>query len=217
MISFHVSGTPIPQGSKKPMVITGRNFDIDAIIRYARQFIPSGMETKIGKIVDRLADVGRWPVRKNNRWLINTIDDNAKRLKPWRAAIAKVAQTAYRFDCKQCVANNGQPYADAVRIDCWFYFQRPKGDFSQSKKTPGILKATAKPYVLKNPDEDKLRRAVLDALKIGGVIHDDNRSQGGLTWKQFNPRRDDPEGVRVQIWFADEIEAGATLERKTER
>lgn len=228
MIQFTVSGHPEAQGSMNAFVPVSENADINAACGWlSSAFDPfeNKEEPLVTAIIDRLRAIGKWPVyvehepgaKTPGHFVATMRASNATKLNKWRNAIAKAAMTAYRFDCEQCVANKGQPYVDAVRIDCWFYFQRPKGDFSQSQKTPGLLKASAKPYVLKDPDEDKLRRAVLDALKMGGVIHDDNRSQGGLTWKQFNPRRDDPEGVRVQIWFADEIAGGATLERRNER
>lgn len=76
-------------------------------------------------------------------------------LAPWRATIVD-----------QLTDDNGVPKIRfdknvPVHVSLDFFLDRPK-----------YLKDQHKPYT-KTPDLDKLCRAVLDALKIAGVLHDD--------------------------------------------
>ncbi len=191
MITFYVSGRPIPQGSKKSMVITGRNADIDAIIRYARQFIQRESESELGAIVDRLASIGRWPIRKNNRWLINTIDDNAERLKPWRDAVAAAAK-------KAMIGHS--IITRAVTVELVYFFKRPQSHWGTGRNA-GKLKPSAPlaGHHGQQPDGDKLDRAVHDAMT--GIVYDDDRRickwPGEKLWLNS---LDGDEGVRVTVY-----------------
>ena len=75
-------------------------------------------------------------------------DANAKRLKPWRAEVAKAADVGVTFDCP-------------VEVRLRFLMPRPK--------RPRFSRPAVK------PDIDKLTRSILDGLTSGGLISDDAR------------------------------------------
>lgn len=74
-------------------------------------------------------------------------DSNGKKLKPWRAAIAKAADLGVTFH-------------EAVHLTATFYLPRPK---TVTRKYPTTV-----------PDLDKLMRALGDGMKDGGLIVDDS-------------------------------------------
>ena len=187
MIEFFVSGTPIPQGSKAAMVLTRRNADIDEAIERLRRTTTEG-----GYLADRLAAVGRWPIREHNRWMVNTIDDNQKKLKPWRARIAVAAEKAYL----------GTPYPGPVGVKVVFRFRRPKCHY-RSGKYSHLLRDDAPTRHAKKPDADKLLRAILDGI-TGVVIRDDCQVFAAHTCKAWLPDRTDDERAEVTILFPEE-------------
>lgn len=77
-------------------------------------------------------------------------DANAKKLKPWRKEITRVARAAW-LDRDQL--------AGAVRVLTVFVFERPK---SVKRRLPWV-----------KPDADKLARAVLDGVTDAGLWKDD--------------------------------------------
>lgn len=82
-----------------------------------------------------------------------------KATRPWKAAIAA---TVAEFRA-------GEPATrEPVQLFCRFYFVRP---LSHLKKSGGLTKS-APPAMTRNPDIDKLLRAVLDALT--GVLYVDD-------------------------------------------
>ena len=80
------------------------------------------------------------------------IDDNPHALKAWRKAVAGAAREAV----------GGRPPLDvACSLEAVFYMPRPK--------------TVTRPEPTVKPDLDKLLRALMDALKTGGVYTDDAR------------------------------------------
>ena len=80
--------------------------------------------------------------------------ESCKRVKPWRETI----KFALRGAAGQPVAR----FEGALVCDLDFILPRPKS--APKKRTPAAVK---------KPDLDKLVRAVFDALKDSGTIHDD--------------------------------------------
>jgi len=78
------------------------------------------------------------------------VDDNAETLKPWRAKVRDVAETALA----------GRPgFTDAVSVHLDFYMPRGK---TVTRPRPSV-----------KPDADKLTRAIFDSLTDSGVLKDD--------------------------------------------
>lgn len=90
-------------------------------------------------------------------------DDNRK-LEPWRNAVAAAAHAAM---LELELSALGGP----VELEAVFVFSRPKTHYRTGKRA-GELKPSAPHYVAKNPDLDKLVRAIGDAL-TGIVVVDD--------------------------------------------
>jgi Holliday junction resolvase RusA-like endonuclease len=117
--------------------------------------------------------------------------DNEKKQKPWASMIAVLARKAGVMFIQD----------GPVIIDLVFYFQRPKGHF----RTNGELRPTAPVHKTTKPDEDKLRRCVMDAL-TGIAYHDDSQVIGGSQFKYFIGAKDcasyerNP-GCRVMITY----------------
>ena len=74
----------------------------------------------------------------------------SKYLPAWRAAVVSAARLAY----------SGEPIASPCRVRIAVFLDKPKKP-----------KFDVAPAVM--PDADKLARAINDALKIGGIIEDD--------------------------------------------
>lgn len=55
------------------------------------------------------------------------------------------------------------PLTGAVRLDCYFYFQRPSSHYG-SGKNAGVLKSSSPTYKISKPDRDNLDKFVLDAM-----------------------------------------------------
>lgn len=115
-------------------------------------------------------------------------DSNAKKLKPWRADVAGIAQ--------EVAAHEGWTRLDApalVRIT--FYMPRLKGHYGTGRND-GVLKPTAPKYVQAKPDIDKLARAILDALTDADILRDDSRVARLVVEKRY---ADGPTGARITI------------------
>jgi Holliday junction resolvase RusA-like endonuclease len=80
------------------------------------------------------------------------VDDNADKLKPWRAKVRDAAETALA----------GRPgFPDAVYVLLDFHMPRPP---SVKRLRPSV-----------RPDIDKLTRSILDSLTDSGVLKDDGQ------------------------------------------
>jgi len=76
---------------------------------------------------------------------------------------------------------------DACAVALEFHFKRPKKHYLSDGVT---LRDDAPLAHTQKPDVDKLVRAVLDALKIGGAIQDDalvTRAVGAKYWTHEEP------------------------------
>lgn len=102
--------------------------------------------------------------------------DNAKRLYPWRRAIAGAVGFALP-----------EPFPEAVDLRLSFAFPRPAKHYGRRKGQP-YLRDDAPRYPTarySTGDLDKLVRAVLDALTMGGVLVDDAQVVGIVTEKRW--------------------------------
>lgn len=79
------------------------------------------------------------------------VDKNPKLLKPWRAAVAKVAAATWVY---------GRPLEGPVRVYAGFVFERPA---SVKRDYPHV-----------RPDLDKLLRALMDGITDAGVVWGDD-------------------------------------------
>ena len=95
----------------------------------------------------------------------NVQPSNKADLYPWRNKIAAAAKIAVERHHIYFVSH------DPVRVDVTFTVERPK---TVDRDWPSVA-----------PDEDKLRRAVLDGLTAGAIWGDDGQSIGGVTWKTY--------------------------------
>lgn len=96
-----------------------------------------------------------------------SIVDTCERGQSWRVTVGSYAFTSYWS------RNLSEVLIDEpIEMRMVFYFVRPRGHFSSSKKSPGGLKADAPNWPTGKPDTTKLIRAVEDALN--GVIWRDD-------------------------------------------
>lgn len=122
-------------------------------------------------------------------------DQKSKRLKTWAKDVTTIARMVLRGE---------PPIPGPVRVDLDFYMPRPKDHV----RTNGQLKDWAPTWHTTKPDEDKLRRAVLDALTHAHVYGDDSQVCDGRTRKRYA----DPGGrvgVRITVTSLDEAEEAA--------
>ena len=119
---------------------------------------------------------------------------NAKRLKPWRAAIAKavISQAAD-------VATLDGPLAVALTV----YLQRPKKHY-RTGKYADVLRddAPAWPTSHQLGDIDKHQRAIFDALAEAGLIADDSLVVHVYAEKVWADGR--PAGASIHLTLAKE-------------
>ena len=114
---------------------------------------------------------------------INTTDQSPK-LKPWRQEIVGVIE-AYDLAVR---------LSGPVQVDLDFYFSRLKGHYGTGRNAD-VLKANAPDYVAVRPDADKLARAALDAITMGGLIMDDAAVAVLTVTKRYAERP----GMRVTV------------------
>lgn len=102
------------------------------------------------------------------------VDDNAKRLRPWRSAVRSDAAGAmaqmYPGELKLPLFGRGTP----VHVGIVFTFARPQSHFGTGRNAC-VLKASAPSEHIGHPDIDKAQRAILDALTDAGVWQDDRQ------------------------------------------
>lgn len=77
-----------------------------------------------------------------------------------------------------------KPIDAPVRIDCYFYFPRPKSHYGTGKNS-GVLKANAPVWYFSKPDRDNLDKFVLDAMK-GIILRDDCYACAGEIEKKYS-------------------------------
>lgn len=113
----------------------------------------------------------------------------SKDLGPWRRAIAEVASQEA----------DGRYFAEGVEVRAVFWFQRPGAHYGTGRNA-GYVKRSAPNYRTSTPDVDKLVRALLDALVIGGVLRDDRF----VVRVEAEKRYGDP-GVLVEVRTLEEL------------
>lgn len=101
-------------------------------------------------------------------------------LAPWKAQIEVASFGKVR-----------EPWTGPVRVDITWYFSRPQY-LMKPKAHDGVIPYTAK------PDRDNLDKAVLDALKNGGLFRDDAQVYCGMLAKFYVARGMSP-GARIEI------------------
>lgn len=101
------------------------------------------------------------------------VDDNAKRLRPWRASVSHAAQEAMRARGVDTLPLFGR--GTPVGIGMVFTFPRPGSHFGTGRNAT-VLKPSAPMRHIGAPDVDKAQRAVFDALTDAGVWHDDRQA-----------------------------------------
>ena len=69
-----------------------------------------------------------------------------------------------------------EPMLGPVRVEWRAWFPRPKGHYGTGRNAETLKpQAPGLPHDNRRGDADKIERAILDALTIGGVYHDDGR------------------------------------------
>ncbi len=94
---------------------------------------------------------------------------------------------------------DAEPYAGAVRVDCFFRFDRSLSE-REDAEAGEVWPSHDLPWPTARSigDEDTLRRSVLDALTKSGVIADDSISVGGMNWKRWTVG-DEQAGVLIVV------------------
>ena len=130
---------------------------IEITFTVAGKQIPQG-----SKLPQAIYDRNGRPVMKNGRAIVVCRDDNPN-LQSWRGAIADAARRAY-----------GQALmTGAIYMENHFWMPRPKGHFGTGRNA-NRLKDDAPQFMMQKPDDDKLTRAIADAL-TGVVWRDDSQ------------------------------------------
>lgn len=96
---------------------------------------------------------------------VQLVDDNKKRLKPWRDAVRSDSADAMTLP---------KPIDQGVAVDMVFSFTRPQSHY-RTGRNAHLLRDGAPVQPAGKPDLDKLARAAGDALKDAGVLRDDSR------------------------------------------
>lgn len=107
--------------------------------------------------------------------------ESCKRLKPWRALVTSTAQSL-----------GVGVFSGPISLSLTFLLPRPKCHFNKSG-----LKASAPRWHAVKPDNDKLIRAVCDAL-TGSLIVDDSKVVSVASTKRYTVGDEQP-GVIVTV------------------
>ncbi len=98
-----------------------------------------------------------------------------------------------------------EPFAEPVQVDCFFRYTRDMSAELEAADAPW-------PVMADLGDEDKLRRAVNDALTKARVIDDDRLVVGGQTWKRW-ALAGEQGGVLIVVRPAPSLDAVLSMER----
>lgn len=98
------------------------------------------------------------------------VSSNEPDLTPWRNRIVAAAQRDYPETGSVAQFAQYEP----VSIEITYSLPRPANQYGTGRNA-GVVKASAPPYptATRTGDIDKLERAILDALTMAGVLHDD--------------------------------------------
>lgn len=117
-----------------------------------------------------------------------SVHSNAATLKPWRDTIV----TAAREQMASEIWVTQWPVSGPVAVDITFTVKKSKGAPKTRRTWPD-----------RRPDVDKLKRAVLDALKAAGVYGDDGQVVEGTARKAYpreHPQALDVPGVLIYVY-----------------
>jgi crossover junction endodeoxyribonuclease RusA len=89
----------------------------------------------------------------------------SKAVGPWREAVRAETQLAM---------NGDGPIGGPARVSITFYMTRPRNHYGTGRNAH-LVKDSAPAFPTGRPDLDKLARAVLDALTMGGAWSDDSQ------------------------------------------
>lgn len=190
-IIFTVHGTPVPQGSKNPVPVTYKD---KSPVRRHKKGCPAKRNPDLanpGKGMPDPSDPSKpWrPLSCDCPIMVNTVEDNAARLKPWREAIGYSARAAYKGDLIDGLLD----------VRCVFYKPRPKGHYGTGRNAD-LLKDSAPAAPPTTPDSGKLARAVHDAL-TGVLWTDDSRIVDEVNAKRYCAKGE-PERVEIEVRLA---------------
>jgi Holliday junction resolvase RusA-like endonuclease len=89
----------------------------------------------------------------------------SKAVGPWREAVRAETQSAM---------NGHKPIEGPVKVAITFERARPRGHYGTGRNAH-LLKDSAPMFPIVRPDIDKLARAVLDGITMGGALPDDSQ------------------------------------------
>lgn len=112
--------------------------------------------------------------------------ESSKAVGPWREAVRAQAQLAV-----------SEPMAGPVSVSAWFFLPRPKGHY-RTGRNAHLLRGGAPSRPASTPDLDKLARAVLDGLTMGGAWKDDGQVVLLQTGKYYGDGSQPP-GCTIEI------------------
>ncbi len=149
----------------------------------ARVFVPGHPRTK-----GSLKPV-HIPGRGGRRCKVGLTEDKAT-TRPWMLKIVRYLRPGLELA-------GLEPYLDAVQVDCFFRYERSMSAVLEAADAPW-------PVMPDLGDEDKLRRAVNDALTIAKIIKDDALVIGGMTWKRW-AKTGEAGGVLIVVRTAPDV------------
>lgn len=129
-------------------------------------------------------------------WVDNEGRQRAKyngTLHEWRGAITVSCRAAY------C----GPKLIGPVAVLMDFELPRSKSHFGTGRNA-GLIKASAPKYPATAPDCDKLVRAVLDSVTMGGNVWQDDGQVCRMIVDKRYADVDSAPGVHIEIWCLDE-------------
>lgn len=116
--------------------------------------------------------------------------ESSKAVGPWREAVRAEAQRVSWHD----IPGSGDP----VQVTIMFLLPRPNGHYSTAKGKRNMVKPSAPKLPATRPDLDKLERAVLDGLVMGGVMADDS-SVVSLTARKVYASNGEAPGAIIEV------------------
>lgn len=99
--------------------------------------------------------------------------ESSAAVKPWREAIRAEVQRVV-FPLRPAEDNSRRIASGPVIVTVTFWLPRPRGHYGTGRNA-GSLRPSAPARPHRKPDLDKLARAVLDAVVMGGAVGDDSQ------------------------------------------
>jgi crossover junction endodeoxyribonuclease RusA len=124
------------------------------------------------------------------------IESASKKLAPWRRSVVLCTRNAMNARSQATDLWAGKVPGQPIHVTMDFALPRPRAHYATGRNAGELRTSAALAVPAGYPDLDKLVRAVLDGLKLGGLLADDGQAVALSASKRYVHVRENP-GCRI--------------------